>query len=100
MYKISSFKSIEKKHDVYRFKDSIKTFCESLREHTMKIINLKKKMKLLTKQQQNSWKNAKVWYISQKKKKKNEYAKDKKHRKAEDHCRYTREYSGAAHSIK
>ena len=59
-------------------------------------------MKLLTKEQQNSWKNAKVWYISQKKKKKkkNEYAKDKKHRKAEDHCRYTREYSGAAHSIK
>ena len=42
MYKISSFKSIEKKHDVYRFKDSIKTFCESLREHTMKIINFKK----------------------------------------------------------
>ena len=60
-------------------------------------------MKLLTKEQQNSWKNAKVWYISQKKKKKkieNEYAKDKKYRKAEDHCRYTREYSGAAHSIK
>ena len=41
-------------------------------------------------------------YFSKKKKKKieNEYAKDKKYRKAEDHCRYTREYSGAAHSIK
>ena len=43
--------------------------------------------------------------INKKKKKKkkkieNEYAKDKKYRKAEDHCRYTREYSGAAHSIK
>ena len=44
-------------------------------------------------------------FLKKKKKKKKkkiekEYAKDKKYRKAEDHCRYTREYSGAAHSIK
>ena len=36
---ISSFKSIENKHDVYRDKDYRKTFCRSLREHAMKIIN-------------------------------------------------------------
>ena len=41
--KISSFKSIEKKHDVYRGRDCMKEFCESSREHTMMIINLKKK---------------------------------------------------------
>ena len=35
----SSFKSIESKHDVYRGKDCMKNFCESLREHAMKIIN-------------------------------------------------------------
>ena len=47
---ISSFRSIENKHDVYRGKDCTKTFCEYLREHAMKIINFKKKkMKLLTK---------------------------------------------------
>ena len=40
---ISSFKSIQNKHDVYRDKDCMKKFCESLREHTMKIINSKKK---------------------------------------------------------
>ena len=45
---ISSFKCI---HDVYRGKDCMKKFCESLREHAMKTINLKK-MKLLTKEEQ------------------------------------------------
>ena len=46
----SSFRSIENKHDVYRGKDCMKKFYESLRGHAMKIINFKKKeMKLLTK---------------------------------------------------
>ena len=35
---ISSFKNIENKHDVYRGKDCRKKFCESLREHIIKII--------------------------------------------------------------
>ena len=52
MSTISSFKSIENKHDVCRSKNCMKRFCESLREHAMKIINFKKKkMKLLTKEQ-------------------------------------------------
>ena len=56
---ISSFKSIENKHDVYRGKDCTKTFCESLKEHAMEIINFKKKkIKLLTKEQQISYKHA------------------------------------------
>ena len=50
MSTISSFRSIENKHDVYRGKDCMKKFCEFLRKHAMKIINFKKKnMKLLTK---------------------------------------------------
>ena len=36
--------------------DCMKMFCESLREHTLKIINFKNKnMKLLTKEQQESY---------------------------------------------
>ena len=35
MFTISSFKRIENKHDVYRGKDCMKKFCESLREHAM-----------------------------------------------------------------
>ena len=45
MFTISSFTSIENKHDVSRGKDCRKTFCEYLRQHTIKIINLKKKLK-------------------------------------------------------
>ena len=70
---ISSFRSIETKQDVDRGKDCREKFCESLREHAMKIINFKKKkMKLLTKEQQESYENAKVCYICKEKKDKNE----------------------------
>ena len=64
MSKISLFKSIENKNDVYRGKDCKKKFCEFLRENAMKIINLKKrKMKSLTKEQQEVYENAKICYI-------------------------------------
>ena len=43
MYTISSLKSIENKLDVYRGKDCMKTFCESLRKHARNIIHFKKK---------------------------------------------------------
>ena len=39
----------------------MKKFCESLREHAMKMITFKKKkMKLLTKEKQESYENAKI----------------------------------------
>ena len=43
MCTISSFKSIENKHDVYRGKDCMKKFCESLRGHAVEIIKFKTK---------------------------------------------------------
>ena len=43
MSTISSFRSIENKHDVYRSKDCMKKFCKFLREYTIKIINFKNK---------------------------------------------------------
>ena len=96
---ISSFRSIENKQDVYRGKDCVKKFCEFLREHAMKIINFKmRKMKLLTKEQQESYENAKICYICEEKFE-NIYLKDKKYHKVRDHCHYTGEYRGAAHSI-
>ena len=36
---ISSFRSIENRHDVYRCKDCMRKFCEFLRKPAMKIIN-------------------------------------------------------------
>ena len=77
MSTISSFRSTENEH-MYRVKDCMKKFCEFLREHAMKIINLKKKkMRLLTKEQQESYENAKICYICQENFE-NKYLKDKK----------------------
>ena len=45
MSTISSFRTIENKHDVYRGKDCMKKFSEFLREQAMKIINSKKEKK-------------------------------------------------------
>ena len=85
MTMVSSFRSIENKHHVYIGKDCMKIFCELLRKHAMKITNFKKKiMKLLTKEQQESYENAKICYICQEKFQ-NEYFKDKKYRKVRDH---------------
>ena len=43
MSTISSFRSIENKHDVCIGKDCMKKLCEFLREHALKIISLKRK---------------------------------------------------------
>ena len=77
----------------------MKKFCEFLREHIMKIINFKKKkMKFLTKDQQESYENAKICYICKKKFEK-KYLKYKEYCKVRDHCHYTVECRGAALSI-
>ena len=53
--------SIEKKNDVYRGKGCMKKFCESLREHEIKIINFEmKKMISLTKEQHESYERTKI----------------------------------------
>ena len=99
MSTIPSFKNIKNKPDVYRCEDCTLKFCKSLREHSIMIIHLKiKKMKLLTKKQQKLYENANICYIC-KEKFENKYGKDKKCHKVRDHCHYTREYGGAAHSI-
>ena len=59
---------------------------------------LKWKKKLLTKEQQESYKNAKICYICEEKFE-NRYLKDKKYHKVRDHCHYTGEYRGSAQSI-
>ena len=77
----------------------MKKFCGFLREHAVKIVNFKKKkMKLLTKEQQKSYENPKICCIC-KEKFEVKYLKDKIYRKVRDHCHYTGEYRGAAHNI-
>ena len=68
MSTIFSFRSIDNKHDVYRGNGCMKKICDSLREHAMKIINFKKKtIKLLAKEQQESYENARICYICKEK---------------------------------
>ena len=55
-------------------------------------------MKLLTKEQQESYKSGKICYIC-KEKFGNKYVKDKKYCKDRDHCNYTVEQRSATHSI-
>ena len=51
-------------------------------------------MKLLTKEQQESYENGKICYICGEKFE-NKYLKDKKYRKVRDCCYYTGKYRGA-----
>ena len=55
-------------------------------------------MKLLTKEQQESYENSKICYIC-KEKFENKYLADKRYHKVRDHCHYTGKYRGTAHSI-
>ena len=65
----------------------------------MMIINFKeKKMKLLTKEQQESYENARICYIC-KEKFEDKYAKEIKNCKVRVYWHYTGEYRGTAHSI-
>ena len=74
----------------------METFSEFLRKHAIKIIYFFK-MNLLTKEQQESYENTQICYIS-KEKFKNKYLKDKKYCQFRDNCHYTNEY-GAVHRI-
>ena len=48
MSSVSSFRSKEKNHDVYKGKDYMKRFCRFLRKHEIKII-LKRKQEVINK---------------------------------------------------
>ena len=71
----------------------MKKLCESLKDHATKIMNFKEKViKLLPGKQQELYKSAKICYICKKK-------FENKCIKVKDHCHFTGEYRGAAHSI-
>ena len=73
---LSLFRSIENKYNVHIGKDCV--FCEFLREHAMKITNFKKiKMKLFTKEQQESYQNQQICYICKEKFENNYFERQK-----------------------
>ena len=94
---IWAFDSIENKHTLYCGKDCMKKFCESLREHAKNINDFEKK-KMLTKEEINSYQDAKICYICGKKNFKT-FTNHKNYWKVKDHCHFTGKYRGVVHSI-
>ena len=77
----------------------MRKFCEFLRKYVVKIISFKKKkLKLLTKEQQESYQNAKFCYIC-KENFEDKFLKEKKYCKVRDHCHYTGKYRGAVYNM-
>ena len=99
MSTIWAFDQIENKHILYRRKNCMKKFSESLREHTKSIIDFeKKKMLPLTKEELKSYQDAKVCYICVKRISQ-KLPKNKNYQKVRDHCHYTGKYKDPANSI-
>ena len=67
MSTIWAFDHIENKQTLYRGKDCMYRFCETLRKHQKKVIDFeKKKVLLLLKDKLKSQPDAKVCYVSEK----------------------------------
>ena len=99
MAAIFLFRNIKNKHDVYEGKYCINKFCEFIREDEIKIIIFKKKkLELITKEEQESYEKAKYFNIC-KENFENKYLKDKKYRKVTDQCHYTEEVLRIAYVI-
>ena len=99
MSTISGFDHTEDEHTLYRGKDCMKNFCESLKEHAKCIIDFeKKKMLSLTRKELESHEDAKVCYICGIRFFKKLF-RDKNYRKVRDHSHYRGKNRGVEHSI-
>ena len=99
---VSSFDSKQDKHSFYRGRDCSKKFCEDLKKHAVEIINFEEKeMKPLTDEEIIYYEKQKLCHICKKEfcYDKNEKNKFKLYQKVKDHCHYTGQFRGAAHTI-
>ena len=102
MFTNCSFDETKNKLDFYRGKDCMERFCKDLRDHAMKIINYKEKEMIpLTDKETKSYEKQKVCYICKKEFSTDENDKNafKLYHEVRDHCHYTGNSRGAAHSI-
>ena len=94
-----AFNHRENKHTLYRGKDCLKFFCESLREHAKNIIDFEKQKVLpLTKEELKSHQDAKVCEICGRRILR-KLPKSINYWKVRDHYHFTDEYWGAAYSV-
>ena len=91
-----SFDKSENKQIYYRGKDCMKRFCDDLKEHVTRITNYEMRpMDSLTKEEEESHKNQEQCHIWEK-----TFCTDnnKEMRTVKEHCHYTGQYRGDAHS--
>ena len=88
---------VENPLTTYRGEDCVQRFCEHIQEEAKRLYKMfpQKSMKKLTKEQWGDFNTAKECHICMKP---FEDSDDKKVKKVRDHCHYTGEYRGAAHS--
>ena len=99
---VRSYDSNKNLRNFYRGKDCIKKLCEDLKTQAMEVINFKeKKMIPLTHQQQLNYEKSKYCHICKEKlyEDEDDNHKSESYHKVRDHCHYTGEFRGAAHSI-
>ena len=99
---ICSFDATKNKHNFYRERNCIEKFCKDLKELGMEIINYKEKEMIQLKDKEKEfYEKQEVCHICKKEfcYDKNEEKKFKLYQKVRDHCHYTGEFRGAAHSI-
>ena len=101
MFTRCSFDKKENKLNYYRGKDCIEELCKKLKESTMEIINYKKRdMIPLNQEENNRYNEQEICYICKEKFCVDKDDKDSINRKKiKDHCHYTGEFKGPAHSI-
>ena len=102
MFTSCSFDPTKNSLDYYRGADCMERFCKDLRENAMKIINYdKKEMIPLTDKENECYEKQKVCHICKKESStdKNDENIFKLYHKVRDHCNYTKNFRGAAHSI-
>ncbi|XP_057299543.1 uncharacterized protein LOC130630167 [Hydractinia symbiolongicarpus] len=88
---------VEESSDCYRGKDCMERFCKGLRDQVNRAIrHPQKKIIPLTHEEKEAYKSAKRCFICEGVFKKNN--EDITMRKVRDHCHYTGQYRGAAHS--
>ena len=96
MFTRCSFDEKENKLNYYRGKDCIEKLCKKLKEWAMKIINYEKKEMIPL---NKSYKEQEACHICKQKFCMDENdEKYQNRRKVKDHCHYTGEFRGAAHS--
>ena len=85
---ILGFDHIENKHGLYRGKDCMKKFCDSLKEHAKNIVLFENKITSRRKSMLYLWKRNS-----------RKFDKGKNYRKARNYCHCAGNYRGVAHCI-